>query len=219
MQLTHERARELIQFKADSALSADSLRMLKAHLDSCDACRAYLDSIHTMEVHLRTAMNRRWKLHPDPLRLEDIKADYIFKSKQRAFLATRLTTIGAALLFFAAGVLGVMHATRTDNFKQPSVGVPLIPTPSVQNTSTITNTAQNCEPLHYEVQVNDTLEFIATKFAVSKFDLMHANDLGDETLTADTELIIPICNYTPTGTVHPPTFTTTITPLSDTPDG
>src|SRR5215510_3580563 len=129
MQLTHERARDLIQFEADSALSADSLRMLRAHLASCTACRTYADSIHATEHQLRSAMNLRWTLHPAHLNLEVIKAGSIHKTNQRNQLATRFATIAATVLLFVIGVLGVMNVTRTGNSHESSLDIPLIPTP------------------------------------------------------------------------------------------
>ncbi|HUG33300.1 MAG TPA: LysM peptidoglycan-binding domain-containing protein [Anaerolineales bacterium] len=218
MDLSHAQAREMIQFNADSPLNADSLRILKSHLAACEACCAYADSIHAMEVQLRHAMNRRWNIHPAPLAVDAIRS-----SKQRPLVATRFAVVASAILMFVVVTLGIANTTKVDGIPQTPLGVPLIPTPSLQTTNTITNTSQVCEQIRYEVQPDDTFESIAHKFSISKNDLMDANNMSAESVISGTELIIPLCNSTPTGTVHPPTFTTTITPLteviSDTPDG
>lgn len=80
-----------------------------------------------------------------------------------------------------------------------------------------------CDQIRYEVQPDDTWESIATEFSIPKDALMDANNMSSEVVTSGAEIIIPLCNSTPTGTVRAPTFTSTITPLfeaiSHTPDG
>jgi LysM repeat protein len=223
MQLTHEQAREMIQFQADAALGADRQRILKTHLDVCEACRAYSDSLKRTETILRQAMTRRWSLRAAPLKLETIRGESIFKSSQRDQLATRLAMIASAVLIFVVVSLGFANGTNPGADSQTPLDVPLIPTPSLQPTSTRVETAQSCGHLQYIIQANDTLENIANRFSISKAALMGANKLKSETILPGAEIIIPQCNSTPTGTVRPPTFTSTITPLLDTlsrtPDG
>jgi LysM repeat protein len=223
MALTHAQAREMIQFNADSALSPDSLRILKLHLASCDSCRAYADSIHTLETHLRHAMTRRWNLRPAPLEWAAFKSNSFSKSTQPTRLATRLTLIATVALMVVAAGLGITNAAKEDESNPASLAVPLIPTPSLQTTVTLANTVQSCEWIRYEVQPHDTLDSIAEQFSIAKDELMEANKPGSETVIAGSEISIPLCSSTPTGTVHPPIFTTTITPLFDslsqTPDG
>jgi LysM repeat protein len=71
---------------------------------------------------------------------------------------------------------------------------------------------ESCEELEYEVQENDTLESIANHFSISKEEIMSINNMKTETVNAKMELMIPICNFTPTGTVNPTALTTTYTP-------
>jgi LysM repeat protein len=223
MELTHAQVREMIQFDADFSLSADSLRILKSHLASCDACRTYSDSIHTMEGHLRHAMTKRWNLRPAPLALDAIKSKSFSNSTQLTQLATRLTLVATVALMVVVTALGITNAAKENERDQAPLVVPLIPTPSLQTTVTLANTVQSCDWIRYEVQPKDTLADIAEQFSIAKDELMEANKLGSETVIAGSELTIPLCNSTPTSTVHPPTFTTTITPLteaiSQTPDG
>lgn len=220
MELTHTQAREMIQFDADSALNEDSLRILKSHLAACEACRAYSESIHGMEVQLRSAMTKRWNLRPAPLALDAIRNQ---KSTQNTFVATRFAVVASAILMFVVVTLGLANATRVEGNSQTPLSVPFIPTPSMQTTNTSISSIQTCEQIRYEVQPDDTLDLIAQKFSIPKYDLMVANNLSTETVISGARILIPLCNSTPTGTVHPPTFTTTTTPLFDlqshTPDG
>jgi hypothetical protein len=75
----------------------------------------------------------------------------------------------------------------------------------------------------YSVRENDTLADIAHQFSVSEEEILAVNSLEAVTLSPSMELLIPVCNWTPTGTVHPVTFTTTYTPVREpfttTPDG
>jgi hypothetical protein len=217
MLLTHAQAREMIQFDADSALEADSLPILKSHLASCEACRLYADSIHTMEVHLRRAMRTRWNILPAPLVIGAIKKA---KSTQFTQVATRFVVVASVIWMFAAVALGIARGTQGDENPGALLAVPLIPTPSMQITSTMTRI---CGQIPYRVQPNDTLESIAHQFSIPKKELIAANKMSSEIVIPGTEIIIPLCNSTPTGTVHPPAITTTINPsletLSQTPDG
>ena len=222
MELTHTQAREMIHFSADSALEADALRILKLHLDSCEACRTYADSIHAMENRLRNAMRQHWHLRPAPLAVDAIKSKSRTKSFQSSQLATRLTMIATIALMVVVAAFQITNTSKEGSDQAPVV-VPLIPTPSVQTTFTEINTAQSCEEVRYVIQPNDTLDSIAAKFSITKNELMEANAMNTETIITGKEIIVSMCNSTPTGTVHPPAFTTTLTPLteriSQTPDG
>jgi hypothetical protein len=100
-----------------------------------------------------------------------------------------------------------------------------MPTPSVQTTQSTTALAafENCELVLYPVQEDDTLARIADQFSVSEEEIMAINSLQTKAIDPSMELAIPVCNFTPTGTVHPATFTTTYTPdlgpSTSTPDG
>jgi LysM repeat protein len=105
------------------------------------------------------------------------------------------------------------------------MSAPPVPTPlaqTAQSTSTEIS-LENCEMMVYAVQRQDTLAEIASRFSVPEDLILAANNLSTESIYAKRELVIPICNSTPTGTAHPATFTTTYTPIlkliTATPDG
>lgn len=128
--------------------------------------------------------------------------------------------IATVALLIVVAALGITNGTKEDEINQAPMVVPLIPTPSMQITHTLT---QSCGQIRYQVQPGDTLESVAFQFSISKEDLLAANQMSTGIVISGMELIIPLCNSAATGTVHPPTFTTTITPLteviSQTPDG
>ena len=138
-------------------------------------------------------------------------------------MTTRWTTAVSIVLMVVVITLGIANATHIDNRSKTPLSVPLIPTPSIQTTSTKVNTAEVCEQIQYTVKSGDTLESIARQFSISKNDLVDANNRSSEAVDPGKVLVIPLCSSTPTETIYPPTFTTTITPLMDafshTPDG
>jgi spore germination protein YaaH len=72
----------------------------------------------------------------------------------------------------------------------------------------------------YAVQVNDTLAMIAAQFSVTEAEIRAANHLITATLSADRELMIPICKSTPTGTLDAlTTLTPALSPTTSTPGG
>jgi LysM repeat protein len=91
------------------------------------------------------------------------------------------------------------------------LSIPAVPTPSIltaQSTNTQL-TLEGCTWVSYTVQENDTLSGIAEQFAISEESLVEANHLETPAIYPAMELVIPICDLTPTGTFHPATFTTT----------
>lgn len=86
------------------------------------------------------------------------------------------------------------------------IGVFPIPTPSAQSTPTKV-TFEGCEMIPYPVTETDTLASIAQQFSVSEEAIMAVNDLKTDTIHAAMELVIPMCQSTPTGTANPATLT------------
>jgi len=213
MQITHEEARRLIQFSMDQMLKPQEKNILQIHLEACTECRTFFDEIKEVENLLLPTMLRQWNRQPVPLSMEAItdKRKSQRQLQSSLILATRTAIIS---IVFAAFVFSVWQFTQSG--KQTSnplpVGILPVPTPSSQSTSTKIS-FQNCEEMSYQVQENDTLESIAAQFSVSKHKLVAINNLSTETLSTQMELLIPICNSTPTRTVHPSTLTTTFTPL------
>jgi len=213
MQITHEEARRLIQFSMDQMLKPHEKNTLQTHLEDCMECRTFFDDIREVENLLLPTMLRQWNSQPTPLSIEDITYERNTQLQSSILLATRTAIIS---IVFAAFVFGAWQITQSGK-QTPNplpVGVRPVPTPSSQSTSTKIS-FQNCEEMSYQVQENDTLESIAMQFSVSKDKLMAINNLSTEILATKMELLIPFCNSTPTGTVHPSTLTTTFTPLLD----
>ena len=209
MQIKHEEARRLIQFKADNNLSASNEKNLSAHLEACKECRAYSNSLKETEAVLRQTMHKQWGIRPLPLQMDVIYAKLNSRGNINNFVTTRTALIGIAFVMFA--FMTWQSITNNIPVMQSPLGtVPLIPTPSSQYTAT--NTLQSdCKEIKYVLQEGDTLESISQHFSVSKESILLANHLTDETLGSTRELVIPFCESTPTSTTHPPTFT--ITPI------
>jgi len=211
MQITHEEAHRLIQFSLDKVLNPQEKNILQVHLNDCMECRAFAEEIKKVESLLLPIMKRQWNLQPAPLSITSIIESKNSKLQTGVLLATRTAIIG---IVFAAFVFSAWQLTRSD--RQTSNPMPVsvlpIPTPSGQSTSTKIS-FQNCEETIYQVQETDTLESIAYQFSVSKDKIRSINNLSTESIHAKMELLIPICTFTPTGTLHPSTLTTTFTPL------
>lgn len=222
MQITHEETHKLIQFNLDGALNSEEEITLAAHLKDCVECRAYAEEIKEVESILLPVMKRQWSLQPLPLSIDAIQVKRNSKTQNIMMtLVTRAAIIGIALVAFIFSAWQFIGSDGGISNPFP-VSVPPIPTPSTQSTSTKIM-FQNCDGIRYIVQENDTLESIAHQFSLSKEELMAANNLTTETISTAAELVIPICNFTPTGTTHPTTLTTTYTPsvrpTTFTPDG
>jgi hypothetical protein len=211
MQITHEQARTLIQFSLDELLQSAEKAALSAHLHDCPECQAYANEMTEVEKLLLPAMKRQWNAQPVPLSITALTGS-TQKISGRTLLTMRTAAI--TLVFFALFFSIWQFASSGPSNYAPMV-VPSMPTPSAQTAqSTSTEmTFGNCEMMLYTVQSNDTLASIANRFLVSEDEIIEANQLKTDTVPLSMELMIPICNFTPTGTIHPATFTTTYTPI------
>lgn len=221
MQITHEEARKLIQFNADNALNSQEKADLSAHIEKCIECHAYADEIKEVESILLPVMKRQWNTQPIPLSIGTIYARRNNTIRMGMILTTRTLAVGAVLVAFIFSVWQFTVSGAGEASPIP-MSVPPVPTPSTQSTGTKI-TFQNCAGIPYTIQENDTLESIAYQFATSKQELMAANNLQTESINTGMELVVPVCHFTPTGTIHPATLTTTytpsISPTTFTPDG
>ena len=211
MQISHAEAMQLIQFQADHALHGDKQKILTEHLATCAECRAYAQQLNQLENILKNVMSKQWSLHPAPLSVAALMGNKNGKKYSSTLLITRTALISVALLTFV--IIGWQFTgvnTRLVSGTQFSM-LP-IPTPSTQITAT-SLLFSHCVQIHYHVQKNDTLESIATHFATSKEILMILNNMSSEDIQLNKELLVPVCNTTPTNTLPPPTFT--ITPILD----
>jgi hypothetical protein len=211
MQITHEQARKRIQLNLDGLLQSAEKATLSAHLHECPECQAYANEIREAENLLLQVMRRQWNAPPAPLSIAALTGN-TKKISGRTLLTMRTAAI--SLVFFALFFSIWQFASSGPSNYAPMV-VPSMPTPSAQTAhSTSTEiTFENCEMMLYTVEANDTLASIANRFLVSEDEIMETNQLKTDTIRLSMELMIPICNFTPTGTIHPATFTTTNTPL------
>jgi LysM repeat protein len=221
MQMTHEEARKLIQLNADETLNAQGKLVLSTHLKDCLECRAYAEEIKEVESVLVPLMKRQWNLQSIPHPVAAIRVKRSLKTRTDILLTTRTAAVGVILLTFVFSAWQFALSGRQGS-SSPPVGILPVPTPSTQSTST-TSTSQSCEEMLYIVREGDTLESIAQQFAVSKEEIIAINRMKTETPHAGMELMLPVCNFTPTGTIHPTTLSTRYTPstrpITSTPGG
>ncbi len=202
MQISHAEAMQLIQFRADNQ------KILSEHLKDCFDCRTYAQQLNKTENVLRTVMRKQWNINPAPLSIAVLMGNTGKKSSS-AILITRTALISVAFLAFI--IIGWQFtATNPKSMYATQFDLLPIPTPSTQITAT-TFLSNNCIQSHYQVQKNDTLESIAAHFTTSKEALMELNSMKSDVIEPDTELLVPICDTTPTSTLYAPTFT--ITPI------
>jgi LysM domain-containing protein len=210
MEITHEEARKLIQFNADEALNVQEKVILSAHLKECTACRAYAEEISEVEGTLLPVMKKHWNLQPNPLSIGAIAAKRNSSIQTVIILATRTAAIGVVLLAFVFSAWQLARSGGQETSGLP-IGLPPVPTPSIQFTST-KSTAQSCAGILYVVKENDTLESIAHQFSISKQEIMAVNNMESGAVNTAMELTIPICSFTPTGTINPTILGTRYTP-------
>lgn len=221
MQITHEEAHKLIQLNTDDALNPQEITKLFTHLQECIECQGYADEIKEVESILLPIMKRQWNLQPPPFSSATVQIKSNSKIQTSIILATRMAAISAVFLGFIFSVWQFTMSGGGESTPLP-VSVLPVPTPLTQSTNTKI-TRPNCTEALYIVQENDTLESIAYQFATSREELMAVNHMETATVRTDMELIVPVCNLTPTGTIRPTilatTYTPSIRPATFTPDG
>jgi LysM repeat protein len=221
MQITHKEARKFIQFDSDEALGAQERAILSAHLQNCTECRAYAEDIKEVEGILLPLMKRHWDIRPVPLPIGALISSGRSKLRQRILLTTRIAVSGMVFAAFALAVWQLSLPGQRPGTPAP-INVLPVPTPSMQSTSTRI-ILQDCDQILYKVREGDTLQHIAFQSSVPKEEIMRANSLDTEAINTGMELVIPLCNFTPTVIAKPTTLTTTYTPVteshSSTPDG
>jgi LysM repeat protein len=213
MQITHEEAHKLIQYDADAELNPQQKEILSAHLKNCVDCQVYAKDIKEVESILVPVLKRHLNLQALPLSAQQIASKRNSKIQANIWLATRTAMIGFVFMAVALTFWQFILPSRSA-FSQLPTNVLPVPTPSTQSTQSTSTSIQfqNCEMIIYGVQENDTLESITDQFSIAKEVIMAINHLKIETVDHKMELLIPICDSTPTGTVHPTTLTKTHTP-------
>jgi LysM repeat protein len=211
MQITHEEARRLIHFASDETLKTYQKEMLDSHLASCRECQEYAESTKNMESVLRPLLQKQWNRQPPPLSMDALLLRQDSRLSKSMLLATRIAAVGVMFVVF-------MFSAWQFALSKPSMAgsllasVPPIPIPST-STQLVSTKMQSkaCDQITYIVKENDTLVSIAAKFSMSREDILNVNNLKTEIVTTGMKLSIPVCNFTPTGTIN--TLTTTFTPV------
>lgn len=218
MLISHGEAHKLIQLNTDALLDLARQRILNLHLEDCAECRGYAEGIKETETLLQHVMKRQWNVQPLPLSTQSVLKQTNQKQNKSFVLATRLVASGVVFVVF---VFSIWQWTISNGSpSQSPLSVAPIPTPSTQLTST---KIEECKNMRYIVQKNDTLDSIASQFSLPKEIIMITNNMKTDQLYVNMEIILPLCNFTPTSTVRPPTSTVTHTPQSEgtsyTPEG
>lgn len=233
VEITHHKARALIQAAADQTLGPAERSTLDAHLTKCKQCRAYADHLTGLEANLRKALHTRWDTYRPNLNLQAIKhpspAKLVWSSFFSQTHALGKVTVMAALLlgyFVIVNLIGIRTPISSDEtptalptpngFTSTSA---TSPTPSIQ--SALTDwTSQACKTVTYVVQENDTLASIATQHEITKETILEynkdADSLVSNTVFTGMELVIPLCEKAPSRTASLPGSVLTITPINGT---
>lgn len=218
MSISHEEARRLLQFRADGMLNPTDETRLNTHLEECKDCRTYAKSLDNTVSVLQQTLRKQWKAAPLPLQMEVIYSKINPKRGMSALLTTRMALMGVAFLLFSVIMWQSMASKGVARQNSPET-IPMIPTPSMEHTATNAS-LNNCQNIKYSIQEGDTLESIARQFSVSADIILTINDLvNSSSLETGQELVIPICETTPTSTTNPPTITITpfLEPVTTTP--
>jgi LysM domain len=222
MPITHAEAQRLLNLASDKTLKDYQKQILDSHLESCTQCQEYTTSIEKMESVLQPLLQRQWNQQLTPLSVDQLLSRGNPKIVNITLLATRIAALSVMFIVFMFSAWQFMSA-------KPGVSgpvlasVPPLPIPSTSTQQFISTKTQtrSCEELGYVVQQHETLESIAIRFLTSKEEIQAANNMKTETVVTGMRLIIPLCNLTPTGTVHAltTTFTPVLRPITSTPGG
>ena len=219
--IAHQQVRALLQAAANKPLPSQEQMIVEAHLAQCNQCRAYAQSLNELEDGLRRVMRQQWNVHNTPLPIRAIK-----DRSKRVALQNKITeTIGRFVVFplltfaFVMAVRTIVPQQITLNTGAMTARTPQLswrtPTPSYRNTATEL-TVRDCDrAIIYTVQENDTLDSIAARYGILGESILAYNGLASNKLEANTELAIPLCELTPTGTSTVPSLTITTLPLNE----
>jgi hypothetical protein len=212
MQITHGQARKLIQFSLDGILPVAEKATLSAHLQNCADCRDYADELKEIETIMLPVMKKQWSARPIPLSIPWLVQSQSPRINNRLLLTMRSAAIGLVFVALFFSTWKFVSTSPSMSSPMPLV-VPQVPTPQTAQSTNTEITFESCETMVYRVQEGDTLASIANRFLVPADEIMEINQLKTEAVSVSMELMIPVCNFTPTGTIHPVTFTTTYTPI------
>ena len=210
MNISHEEAQKLIHLHSDRGLDMDHRAQLQSHLMQCERCALYANRLSDAENTLRKVMKREWNVQPLPHNKETILRE--INSKKwvvQKLLPTHSALIGITVIFFSF-VLWQFSLTNGSSNAGIGLQTSVIPTPAiVLIDNPALATLNECALLSYVVQANDDLDSIARKFSLPQDIIISTNNLNSKILQPGTQLEIPACNFTPTGTTFSPTITLT----------
>jgi len=229
--ITHQKARMLLQAAVDRRIAADETSALNAHLEKCKECRGYANGLTDLEAGLRNVLHDEWSdqqpkldlqaiMNPTPAKLMWVNFPSLTQS------IGKVTIVAVLLLGYVmiANHFGIqIHSLKDEtptNLPTPNELLLLShtsPTPSAPTQLATTKlTMQDCDVITYIVQATDSLESIATKHGISKELIMEYNNLTSEVVPPDMELFIPLCRSTPSRTASLPGDLITNTPIKGT---
>jgi hypothetical protein len=213
MAITHEQAQKLIQLNLDQMLSREELARLSAHLRGCGECMLYASEIKEVAEMLPPLLNRRWNIQPVPLSIGAlVEKNENSQPKPLLTMRTAAVSLTVMALFFSAWQFVLSSQSPPSRVFS---AIPPVPTPSSPTLQLISTqlTLEGCAIISYTVQEQDTLSSLAEQFSVPEPAITELNQIEAEAVQEGVELMIPLCHFTPTGTFHAATFTTTLTPV------
>jgi len=228
-EITHQEAHSLLQAAADQILKPGERSTLDRHLSKCQECSEYANNLSALETGLRTVFHAHLdRYKPAKLDLQTITrptlAKLIWSSLFGPTGALGKVVIVAVLLlgyFVVSNLIGIQNpianyetATILPTPNEFSSANSQSPTPSAQYTLTGLM-SQACKTVTYYVQESDTLERIAIQHGISQESILEYNLLKSNTVYTGMELVIPLCNSTPSHTATIPK--NTITPTTTQP--
>ena len=212
MQVTHEEARKLIQFRLDAGLDPNQKVRLSDHLERCVECRIYAEDMKHVDRALAGASHKQREARFRPLSIPLLMEKSNRTAYYNSILAMRTTALVIACAALAFSTWSFFSVSQPPAPSEAPVGALPVPTPSGQSTSTKIF-VEDCKVILYTVQNQDTLASIARRFSIHEEEVVALNNLKNGAIDS-TQLWLPVCNSTPTGTAQgPATFTKTITPI------
>ena len=230
-EITHQKARALLQSAVDFALEPADKSALDAHLSECKECSDYASHMTSLESNLRRVMHANWDhQHPglniqaiiDPIPSKFVWNNFLNQAGilgKVAIMATLL--LGYILVASLIGIQSPISNKETPTILPTPNGSALVfsnpPTPSGATQLTSTRlTTQTCDIFIYIVQATDSLSSIAVQHGISKELIIEYNNLGASEVSPGMKLAIPLCNNTPSRTASIPGNSLTITPINGT---
>jgi LysM repeat protein len=232
-EITHQKARTLLEIAAGQTLLASDQAALDAHLAACPECRAYAGRLAGLEDGLRRILHGKWDGFHPALDLQAIRnpspAKLVWYNLFSRTNALAKVAIVATLLlgyFVIVSLVGI-HVP-IENTETPTA----LPTPnSLTLTSDISPTLSAafadthpasvaCKTVVYTVRENDTLASIAVRFGITKETIIEYNkdagNLAVNSVYRGMQLSIPLCDTTPSRTASLPGRVLTTTPINAT---